>query len=201
MLTSCAHSYLNYIVEPFRDALLGAIDVPSILAWIETINPMYNSMFTEDFITYLKDVKTTEQAQNDVIAYINSQLIPPNLDTINPWDIAIKEDVPVRIHIGPNKYTHYISQNVAYGLYLVSLLHPYYKLSIFNSPITEEEFRHRYTNTTNRYHLTVNNQVIHCDDTNVLQGVITGCMWIGCDSHTIVTSISEGNNPSIPLTW
>lgn len=198
-------THVNLLVKPYIDALAHADSKEGILQWLPLV---FEADYLEDALTAVAKAEDVETAINEVITIMTDSLIDEAQqkagDSITPWDIANARDqqltklfgepskvLPVNVTVGPNVYTHNLSQDCVYGILNVLAGNKQFNITLNGTQIPLEELQLNYTAPKDfSYKAILPQGAVFFNSPDVIQGVMTAAQWINTDAHTFVKELN-----------
>ena len=218
-LSPFTQSYLNSLVKPYADALAQAESKEAIQAWIPLV---FEGEYLTDAQMILEKVDDVETARYKVVKLLADGFVYAAQEIagehVTPWDIAVARDdqltklfgqgskvLPVQVTVGPNVYTHTLSQDFVFGL--LNILHGnnQFVISLNGSQVPFELLHGNYTEPKEGEKLfkaTLPQGTAFFNSPDVIQGVMTASKWINIDPHTMVKDLDEAINGNwVPIVF
>jgi hypothetical protein len=217
-LNETARLYMEYMIKPYRDALVPAESIEQLNLWYPLIFQGEHLQKVQKMLKDKLEVEIVKKIILDFMAGHIISLIKVKPKDITPWDLASTRDelslklfgepinsLPVQVTIGPNTYTHMLSEEFTYGLLSVLEGQPSYLISINGTKIRLNDIKYKYDPTTAQgftYEAIIPSGPSKFYSPDLIQGVMTGAKWINVDPHTLVKDLrGMMNNTMIALTF
>lgn len=191
-----AIAYLQILLKPYGQALESAVTMESIIDWIPEVLPETLASLA---FQQLDDNKSIEENKTMIITYLLTEIMEDvqSGTEITPWNIQnkiindeelsqifdVEYDLPVVVTVGPNQFTHLVTEELTLGLLLFSSLYSginIYHLSMFNLSLIDLSFP-----LDGKYTFIVDNKKYKFNTIEFLQGFITGALWLSIDYHKL----------------
>jgi hypothetical protein len=203
-LNDVTYAYLKTMVEPYSTAISQVIEVDQLTHWVPHI---FQGELLEMVLKTLEQETDAEKAKISIINVLESLVLSTiqNIPLITPWTIAGSRDeittklfgeassiIPVHVTIGPNTYTHNLSEEFAFGL--LSVLHdrPQFVISINGVMLSLENLEINYKPEYKQefqYEATFPLGPARFNSPDVIQGVMTAAKWLNADPHTFAHTL------------
>lgn len=212
-------TYVNLLVKPYIDALSHANSKEGLLEWLPLV---FEADYLEDTLDAVTNAEDLETARNEIVNIMIESLIDEAGQTagevITPWDIANARDpqltklfggpsklLPVNVTVGPNVYTHNLSQDFVYGILNVLVDNKHFNITLNGTQIPLEEIKLNYIAPKDdgvAYKAVLPQGAVFFNSPDVIQGVMTAAQWINTDAHTFVKELNGFiNGKWIPLNF
>ena len=222
-LTDVSKAYIETVIYPYTEVLEPA-NFNEIIKWLpevfnyDDVDEIVNNIL-QDFDDNFDDNSKAESAKSTILNFIRANWlklleVPEDYD-ITPWDLSgtrdqqieqligpAEESLEIEVKIGPNKYSHVVTEELAYGLLLALDGHLEYLILMNGYELNINDICHKYQRETGvnfNYSANVNGYDVVFDSEDLIQGVVTAASWINVDPHDIITNFM--NDELFPQTF
>lgn len=214
ILSILTDAYVDSLIGPYVDALEQADSKEGLLQWLPLV---FDGEYLENILPVVDKTEDVDAARNAIIHFMKDALINKAQATagkfLTPWDIALARDtqleklfgeavkeLPIQVTVGPNVYTHKLSQDIVFGILLILDNNEQFTITLNGNRVHLEELQLKYNNLKDAegvaYKATLLQGSVFFNSPDVVQGIMTAAQWIKADPHTLVKDLNgfmDGN--------
>ena len=194
-------AYLRTLLAPYHEALTAADSIETLTQWVPLVLPE-----NADELNAAIAELDVSQAKIVILLTLASILVLPHNNLATPWDLVKDRSelatrlfgpssttVPVLVTVGPNSFTHDLTEEQTYGILFGIENSPEFLISTSGVKITPADYQHLFINPDigHPFVAVINDEEIFFSTTDFVQGIITAAQWTNRDPHSIITSLSQ----------